>query len=169
MKQSQDTDSLSEHRQVDEGESSKDIKGEQSDLLGAEIDPETLFEQWSKEDAWAREQLVNDDERFSVGRHPLILVIVTIVSGILAFHTFPALDAVIHEDDFEECGNVLERGLSKAKGQENQKRPHKEESTSHLVEGLWFRCSLHWTSLGSVRFRLHFLLAPLPLDLNNVQ
>lgn len=87
-------------------------------LVGLEIDPEALFEQWAKEEAWVEEQAqLRDEERFSIGRQPLALIAIALVSIFLAFYTFPALEAVINEDQFDECGNLLDRKLLQSRGE----------------------------------------------------
>ena len=96
---------------------SSDQDQDSSSLIGLEIDPEALFEQWSKEDAWVEEQAqIRERERFSIGRQPLALVAIAIVSIFLAIYTFPALDAVLHEGEYEECGNLLDRKLAQNRG-----------------------------------------------------
>ena len=120
MKQPKEAHLQDAHIQSDEDQTSEDMitEAEESSLIGTELNPEALFEQWAKEEAWVEEQAsLRQEERFSVGRHPLILVFIIIVSGVLSIYTFPALESVIHEGEFEECGNVLDRGLRQAKGE----------------------------------------------------
>lgn len=85
--------------------------------IGTEVDPDALFEQWAREDARNEAlSLRQESERFTVGRHPLILAAIFIVSVVLAIYCYPALDAVIHEGEFDECGDVLTRALDRSKG-----------------------------------------------------
>ena len=93
-------------------EQSSDHDQDSQSLIGLNIDPEVLFEQWSKEEALLQNQVqAHQEDRFSIGRHPLALVAIAIVSIFLAIYTFPALDAVLDEDEYEECGNLLDRKL----------------------------------------------------------
>lgn len=100
-------------------------------FVGAEIDPDQLFEQWAREDARAEVQRAqHQNDRFSVGRQPLLLGLIAVVSAVLSFYCFPALDAVIHEGDFDQCGDVLERALSQSKGEAI--RPFYHQQTCRL-------------------------------------
>ena len=86
-------------------------------MVGTELDPDALFEQWAKEDERnAALQQERAGERFTVGRHPLILAAIFIVSAVLSVFCYPALDAVIHEGEFEDCGDVLNRAINRSKG-----------------------------------------------------
>ena len=86
-------------------------------MVNTELDPDTLFEQWAKEDERnALMQRQRASERFTVGRHPLILGAIFIVSAVLSVFCYPALDAVIHEGEFEDCGDVLNRAINRSKG-----------------------------------------------------
>ena len=97
---------------------SSDHNQDSGSLVGLEIDPEALFEQWSKEEALLQDQAQShQEERFSIGRQPLALVAISIISIFLAIYTFPALDAVLHEGEHEECGNLLDRKLQQNRGQ----------------------------------------------------
>ena len=75
------------------------------------IDPDELFEHWARQDV---EGLVFEEEeepssRFSVGRHPLLLVLVIALSSFMGFKTWPAMDALLNRDHFEQCGRVIDR------------------------------------------------------------
>jgi hypothetical protein len=76
-----------------------------------EIDPDELFEHWAKQDV---EGLMFEEEeeshsRFSVGRHPLLLVLVIALSGFMSLKTWPAMNALLNRDHFEQCGRVVDR------------------------------------------------------------
>ena len=74
--------------------------------LGQELNAEELFEQWSQRDHQETVDEVERAQRFSVGRSPLLLVVVAIFAIILSVMSFPALEALMDRDQFDECGDL---------------------------------------------------------------
>jgi hypothetical protein len=79
------------------------------------IDPEELFAQWEAQDAdedWDTDR----NTRFSVSQYPWILIVIASLAVALSWHTWPAMESLINQDDYEQCGTVLERAMLKQKG-----------------------------------------------------
>ena len=85
----------------------------------AEVDPDELFEQWAQQDREDREEREAraSASRFSVGRHPLLLLLVFVMSCSLAYRSYPAFEGVIRSDEHADCGQVIDRALARGRGE----------------------------------------------------
>ena len=101
--------------------------------LGEALDPDALFEQWAQEDQFMEEG--DYSPSFSVGRHPLLLFLIILISSALGYYCYPALDAVIHKDHFEVCGDVFERAQSKRKGEVVTPLRHQQKCELSVMVG----------------------------------
>lgn len=87
----------------------------------AEVDPDELFEQWAIQD---REVIEQQTTRFSIGRHPVLLLLVFGMSCSLAYRSYPAFENVLRSDEYRDCGRVIDRALLRGKGKMAQPFEH---------------------------------------------
>jgi hypothetical protein len=80
----------------------------------AEVDPDELFEQWAAQDRYEEER--QRAERFSVGRHPLLLLLVFVMSCSLAYRSYPAFEGLLRADETVDCGRVIDRAIARGRG-----------------------------------------------------
>jgi hypothetical protein len=93
--------------------------------IGQELNAEELFEQWSQQDELDHEIEIQKAQRFSVGRSPLLLVVVIIFSTVLAVLSFPALEALINRNHFDDCGDLSDYVQSLESTSEVQSKPYR--------------------------------------------
>jgi len=82
----------------------------------AEVDPDELFEQWAAQDREDAEERARE-ERFSIGRHPLLLLLVFGMSCSLAYRSYPAFEGLLRADTHSDCGSVIDRALARGRGE----------------------------------------------------
>lgn len=82
----------------------------------AEVDPDELFAMWAEQDRLEAEEQAHS-ERFSMGRHPLLLALVFVLSCSLTYRSWPAVEALISFDEVGDCGRVIDRPLMEARGE----------------------------------------------------
>ena len=82
--------------------------------VGQELTAEELFEQWSRQDQLEIQEGVQSARRFSVGRSPLLLVVVIAFATMLSVSSYPALEALIQRDHFDECGDLASQSQLKS-------------------------------------------------------
>lgn len=82
----------------------------------AEVDPDELFEQWAAQDRYEHEERQRA-ARFSMGRHPLLLLLVFGMSCSLAYRSYPAFEGVLRAGDYSDCGQVIDRALARGRGE----------------------------------------------------
>ena len=77
---------------------------------------DALFENWIQQEENEEEDFL-PSRRFSTGRSPLVLWAVFGLSLFLAYSTWPAMEALIEINEYEECGTVYGRLEKKRQGQ----------------------------------------------------
>ena len=80
-------------------------------------DADALFDRWVQHDEESDDFDFDSSRRFSTGRSPLVLVAIIGLSLFLMVSTWPAMEALIEIDDYEECGTVYGRLEKQITGQ----------------------------------------------------
>lgn len=70
--------------------------------VGQSLDVDSLFKEWSQEDELSEDEL-EPKRRFSVGRSPAMLFVITLISAGLSYFSYPMIGALINADEYESC------------------------------------------------------------------
>jgi hypothetical protein len=71
-----------------------------------DLDPNELFATWAEQD---QSYIAPKPRRKSVADYPAFLWLILVFSCFLTWQTWPAMQAVIDEDQFTDCGKVIQR------------------------------------------------------------